>query len=117
MTQAITDKQINAKADAKKAREAEKYARKLMLGQAKPRDMEVFISEVLSSKSLRKLGFTSIKEQGRNARQRIPTSKQSTPNQKGVQTMPDNSGNISQTDSASNSQNYIGRDPLSGGDA
>lgn len=116
MTQAITDKQINAKADAKKAREAEKYARKLMLGQAKPRDMEVFISEVLSSKSLRKLGFTSIKEQGRNARQRTPTSKQITPS-KEVPEMPDNAGILSQTDSASNSQNYIKRDPLSGGDA
>lgn len=116
MTQAITDKQINAKADARKAREAEKYARKLMLGQAKPRDMEVFISEVLSSKSLRKLGFTSIKEQGRNALARTPTSKQITPD-KEVPKMPDNSGNISQAESASNSQNYIKRDPLSGGDA
>lgn len=107
MTQAITDKQINAKADARKAREAEKYARKLMLGQAKPRDMEVFICGVLSSKTLRKVGFRSIKEQGRNARQRIPTSKQITPS-KEVPEMPDNAGNISQAESASNSQNSLG---------
>lgn len=108
---------IAANVEKKRLKKAQEFALKLATNDANPDDYDAFICGVLSSKSLRKLGFTSIKEQGRNARQRTPTSKLSTPNQKGVQTMPDNAGILSQTDSASNSQNYIGRDPLSGGDA
>ncbi len=103
--------------DRKRLKKAQAFAVKLATNDVTPDDFDAFILGVLSSKTLRKLGFTSIKEQGRNMRQHVPTSKQSTPNQKGVQTMPDNAGILSQTDSASNSENYIGRDPLSGGDA
>ncbi len=107
---------IAANVANKRANKAQEFAVKLATNDANPDDYDAFICGVLSSKTLRELGFTSIKEQGRNARQRTPTSKQITPS-KEVPEMPYNSGNISQTDSASNSQNYIGRDPLSGGDA
>lgn len=107
---------IAVKVANKRANKAQEFALKLATNDANPDDYDAFICGVLSSKTLRELGFTSIKEQGRNARQRTPTSKQITPS-KEVPEMPDNSGILLQAESASNSQNYIKRDPLSGGDA
>lgn len=98
---------IAANVANKRANKAQEFALKLATNDANPDDYDAFICGVLSSKALRKLGFTSIKEQGRNALARTPTSKQITPD-KEVPEMPDNSGILSQTDSASNSQNSLG---------